>query len=173
MNRILRNLMAKKIIMKQILIFILSIIFVNSVYAQALTVTGDWTSTLAASNITEAGNDYSNVSLISATNQTLITVNPQTNSVDRIYVQKSDTSWDSRLIISAIRTGTGSAATNFTITNGTTLQTITNTPQYFFEYRGGQGRQISNIPIQYNITGFTVLLPVKAYTTTLLYTVTN
>ncbi len=159
--------------MKQILIFILSIMFVNNVYSQTLAVSGGWTSTLATSNITEAGNNYPNGSLISATNQTSMTVNSASNSVAYIYIQKSDTSWDSRLIISARRTGTGSGSGGFSSTNGTTLQTITNIPQYFFEIRTGIGTQVSNIPIQYYITGFTVLLPVKAYTTTLLYTVTN
>ena len=86
---------------------------------------------------------------------------------------KSDTSWDSRLIITARRTGTGTGSTNFSTTNGTTSQTITNTPTYFFETRPGSGTAVSNIPIQYLITGYTVLLPVKAYTTTILYTVTN
>jgi hypothetical protein len=173
LNKNSRNLLAKNFTMKQILIFILSIIFVNSVYSQTLTATGGWTSTLATSNITEAGNDYPNGSLISATNQTLMTVNSASNSVAYIYVQKSDTSWDSRLIISARRTGTGSGSGGFSTTNGTTLQAITNVPQYFFEIILGSGKQISNIPIQYYITGFTVLLPVRAYTTTLLYTVTN
>jgi hypothetical protein len=159
--------------MKRILVFIFLLSSVNQIFSQTLAVTGGWTSTLATTNITEAGNNYPTGNLISATNQTLMTVNSAANSVAFVYIQKSDTSWDTRLVISSRRTGTGSGSTNFSTTNGTALQTITNTPQYFFEVRPGSGTQVSSIPIQYYISGFTVLLPVKAYTTTLLYTITN
>ena len=105
--------------------------------------------------------------------QSTINVNSAANSIAYIYIQKSDVSWDTRLILAALRTGTGTGSTNFSTTNGTTALTITNTPQYFFEVRPGSGTQVSNIPIQYTIKGFTVLLPAKTYTTTLLYTVSN
>ena len=159
--------------MKKIFIFIFTILFVNHIKSQTLTVTGGWTNTLSTTNITEAGNNYPNGSLSSATSQSLMTVRSASNSVAFVYIQKSDTSWDSRLTISAKRTGNGTGNAGFTTTNGTTTQAITNTPTYFFEVRPGIGIQVSNIPIQYVITGYTVLLPVKAYTTTLLYTVTN
>ena len=159
--------------MKKILILTSILFLANQIYSQTLSVTGSWTSTLATSNITEAGLDYPNGSLISATNQSLMNVTSAKNSVAFVYIQKSDTSWDSRLIISARRTGTGTGSTNFSTTNGTTAQVISNVPQYFFEVRPGSGTQVSNIPIQYLITGFTVLLPVKAYTTTLIYTISN
>ena len=159
--------------MKKLFLLIFTVLLTNHVKSQTLTVTGGYTVTLATTNIAEAGNNYPNGSLNSNTNQTLMTVRSASNSVAFVYIQKSDTSWDSRLTISARRTGTGTGSTNFSTTNGTALLPITNTPQYFFEVRPGSGTQVSNIPIQYSTTGFTVLLPVKSYTTTLLYTVTN
>ncbi len=158
--------------MKKILMFILFI--ANQIYSQSLTVTGTWTSTLATSNITEAGLDYSSsYNIMSSVSQSLMTVNSAKNSVAFVYVQKSDTSWDTRLILSVLRTGSGTGNNNFLVTNGTTSQIVSNVPQYFFEVRPAGGTRVSNIPIQYKISGFTVLLPVKSYTTTLLYTVTN
>jgi hypothetical protein len=159
--------------MKKLLILTFILFLANQIYSQTLTVTGGWSTSLATTNITEAGLNYPNGSAISATNQSLIRVNSAANSVAFVYIQKSDTSWDSRLVISARRTGNGTGSTNFSTTNGTTAQTISNVPQYFFEVRPGSGTQVSNIPIQYLISGFTVLLPVKAYTTTLIYTISN
>ena len=159
--------------MKKVFFFIISLFFINQIKSQSLTVTGGWSTTLAVSNITEAGNNYPSGSLTSTVNQSLVRVTSATNSVAFVSIQKSDTSWDSRLIISARRTGTGTGSSGFTTTNGTTAQIITNVPQSFFEVRPGTGTQVTNIPIQYLITGYTVLLPVKAYTTTLIYTVSN
>jgi hypothetical protein len=90
-----------------------------------------------------------------------------------VYIQKSDIAWDSRLVLSALRTGTGTGGLTFSVTNGTTAITVTNAPQYFFEVRPGVGTQVLNIPIQYTIRGFTVLMPAKTYTTTLIYTISN
>jgi hypothetical protein len=146
----------------------------KQVYTQSLTVSGGWNRTLATTNITQAGTNYAaNGTLSSATNQSTINVSSAANSVAYVYISKSDVSWDSRLIISALRTGSGSGSANFSTTNGTTALTISNVSQYFFEVRPGSGTQVLNIPIQYIIRGFTVLLPAKTYTTTLLYTVTN
>lgn len=159
--------------MKILFLLLISFTFFKESSAQTLSVSGGWTSTLATANITEAGNNYISGSLFSATNQNTITVNSGILSVAYVYIQKSDTSWNSTLILNAKRTGNGTGVIGFSTSNGTTYQAVTNTPQYFFETRPGVGTQVSNIPIQYSITGFTVLLPAKAYTTTLLYTVTN
>ena len=159
--------------MKKILISILCLLFFYQGFAQSLTVTGSWIRTLATTNITQAGLNYPAGNLVSAVNQNTINVNSAANSVAFVSIQKSDTSWDSRLIISALRTGTGTGSANFSTTNGTTALTITNIPQRFFEVRPGSGTQVSNIPIQYTTRGFTVLMPVKTYTTTIIYTVSN
>lgn len=158
----------------KIIFFLTTCIFIiNECYTQTLTVTGGYVQTLASTSITEAGLDYPVGNLASAVNQSLMTVNSAKNSVAFVYIQKSDNSWDTRLILSAVRTGSGTGNNNFTVTNGTTSQVVSNVPQYFFEVRPAGGTRVSNIPIQYLLTGFTVLMPVKTYTTTVLYTVSN
>jgi hypothetical protein len=159
--------------MKKIFLIILCLCSLNPCFTQSLTVTGGWTRTLSTTNITQAGLDYPAGNLNGAVNQSTINVTSAANSVAFIYIQKSDTSWDTRLIFTALRTGTGTGSSGFSTTNGTTALTVTSVPQYFFETRPGSGTQVLNIPIQYVIRGFTVLLPVKTYTTTILYTVTN
>lgn len=160
--------------MKKIFLLIFHILFINQCFAQSLTVTGGWTLTLTNTNVPEAGLDYVNSgALSSAVNQSTINVTAPKNSVAFIYIQKSDTVWDTRLILEALRTGPGTGAANFSIIGGTTPITITNTPQYFFELRPGPNTKVDNIPIQFIIRGFTVLMPAKTYTTTLLYTITN
>lgn len=158
----------------KIIQLLLSLCLCNQCFTQSLSVTGGWTRTLSNANITEAGLNYAtNGTLSSDVNQSLINVSSAANSIAYVYIQKSDISWDSRLIIAALRTGTGTGSANFSTTRGTPALTITNTPQIFLEVRPGSGTQVSNIPIQYTIRGFTVLLPAKTYTTTILYTVTN
>ena len=143
-------------------------------YPQSLSVIGGWTTSIPSTNVTEAGLNYGTGSTTSATNQSLMTVNvPKSVSVARVFIQKSDTSWDSRLVISALRTGSGTGNGNFRVTGGTTAQVIGSTPQLFFEVDPGSGNRVQNIPLQYVISGISVLLPVKAYTTTIIYTVTN
>jgi hypothetical protein len=160
--------------MKKLFQLILFIFLSNQSFTQSMTVTGDWVRTLSNANITEAGLNYATGGTLSgAVNQSTINVNSAANSVAFVYISKSDISWDSRFILAALRTGPGTGSTNFSTTNGTTALTVSNVSQYFFEVRPGSGTQVSNIPIQYTLRGFTVLMPAKTYTTTLLYTVTN
>ena len=160
--------------MKKILTIILILISVLHANSQSLTVNGDWIRTLSNANIVEAGLNYATGGTLSSTvNQSLINVTSAANSTAFVYIQKSDISWDTRFIMTALRTGTGSGGANFSTTRGTPAQTITNAPVLFIEVRPGSGTQVSNIPIQYALRGFTVLMPARTYTTTILYTVTN
>ena len=160
---------------KMMFLLIVALMFIKQGFSQAtLTVTGSWTTSIPSTTIVEAGLDYtSGSSNISSASQSLMTVNSAKNTNAFVYVQKSDISWDTRLTLSVARTGTGTGNNNFSTTNGTTNQAVSNVPQYFFQINPAGGTKVSNIPIQYTITGYTVLLPVKSYTTTVLYTVTN
>lgn len=160
--------------MKKIFFLTLCLFVINQCFTQTLIVTGGWTSTLASTSITEAGLNYPTADIASAVNQSLIEVNSAKNTVAFVSIQKSDTSWDAGLIILALRTGIGVGSNNFSTTGGTTPLAITNVPQRFFEVSVGSGSsKVSNIPIQYLIRGFTVLMPVRTYTTTIIYTVSN
>ncbi|WP_247234448.1 hypothetical protein [Telluribacter sp. SYSU D00476] len=145
------------------------------VSAQSFSTTGNWVVSVPASTITEAGNNYTQ-GITSATDQTLMSLLPGTNNgqnrngIWEVYISKEDSDWDSRLIISARRTGTGTPlANNNTITGGTAYTTTSATPSAFFSGRGGY----SNIPIQYQVSGLSVVIPVKAYTTNITYTFLN
>jgi hypothetical protein len=160
--------------MKKVFLTIICSFLLKQSFAQSLTVTGGWTRTLSTANITQAGLNYATGGTLSSeVNQSLINVSSAANSIAYVYIQKSDISWDSRLIIAALRTGTGTGSANFSTTRGTPAQTITNVPQLFMEVRPGSGTQVSNIPIQYTVRGFTVLMPAKTYTTTIIYTISN
>ena len=159
---------------KMMFLFIVALIFIKQGFSQSLTVTGSWTTSIPSTTIIEAGLDYtSGSSDISSASQSLMTVTTAKNTNAFVYVQKSDISWDTRLTLSVERTGTGTGNNGFSTTNGTVNQAVSNVPQYFFQINPAGGTKVSNIPIRYTITGYTVLLPVKSYTTTVLYTVTN
>jgi hypothetical protein len=160
--------------MKKIFLFILFKFICHQCHSQSLTVSGDWIRTLSNANVVEAGLNYATGGTLSSTvNQSLLNVSSAANSIVYVYIQKSDISWDSRFIMTALRTGTGTGGANFSTTRGTPAQTITNAPVLFIEVRPGSGTQVSNIPIQYALRGFTVLMPARTYTTTILYTISN
>ncbi len=158
-------------------------LFANlSLFAQlslALSSTTSWTTTVPATNVTEAGNDFTGT-YTSATNvKTLGVTNGNKNSAAEvngyywtIYVRKVDITWDNTAKIYTQRTGSGTPRSTLrtsTVTGGTTYQQITDTNQTFFTgYRGSTA-----IPIQYQLQGVSVVMAVKTYTTTIYYTVTS
>jgi hypothetical protein len=157
---------------KMMFIFILLMVKL-ALFGQSLSINQGWSVTIPSSIVTEAGRNYTTTNVLSSTTQSLMDVFSSANSVATISVQKSDISWTTSLSLYLKRTGSGSGSTNFSVTNGTTSLLITNTPQYFFEVRPGSGTQVLDIPIQYEIRGLSVLIPVKTYNTTLLFTISN
>lgn len=159
------------------LLFISFLAISNMVFGQGIniTVTGHWTKIIAASDISEAGNDYP-TSYASNTNQTLLTINPKNwNKTIYVYVHKEDIAWNPALTLKVKRTSNGTNG-NTNINGGLIYQTITNTqpPNYapstvipFFTCQG----PFVNIPLQYEITGISVVLPAQSYSTTIMYTV--
>lgn len=154
----------------------LLVMFISQVAsAQTLSVSGSWVVSVPASTITEAGSDYTQA-ISSSDNQSLISLVPGTNNGQNkngtwhMVISKEDGDWDSRLTILARRTGTGiPLASNNSITGGTSYMAISSSYSVFFSGRGAY----NNIPIQYQVFGLSVLLPVKAYTTTIVYTFVN
>lgn len=159
--------------MKKLPTLLLLLLIIPSTFAQSLTVSPGWSATIPASTITEAGLNFTTTTVTSAASQSLMDVNAGKNLIYIIYVQKTDISWDSNLAIWLRRSGNGSGSNGSTIRNGSTFQQITNSPTYFFDLTMGVGKNYTNIPIQYQISGLSVLIPAKNYTTTLLFTITN
>lgn len=142
--------------------------------AQRLTITGTtWAAT--ATPITEAGNDYTSSIIESGLSQTTIDIKvrntPGLNNYT-VNVKKTDSgnNWGT-LGILIKRTGIGTGGgPGSTITGGTTYVPILTTDSVFFNGANDNGGTRSGIPIQYQISGISVLVPVGSYSTTITYT---
>lgn len=159
--------------MKKLLLILFFLSIISSIFSQSLTVSPGWSVTIPASTIIEAGLNYTTTTVTSGASQSTMSITTNSNNVNVfVYVQKTDVTWDSNLTLWVRRSGNGTGAGNSSITNGTTFQQITNTPIQFFTVYMGKSRTYSSIPIQYQISGISVIIPAQTYTTTLLFTIT-
>ena len=158
----------------KILLLLIAFFYITDLVGQSATITanGNWSKRAKGYKIPEAGNDFPDT-FISKANRTLIRVRKKPTSILfpwRVDVKATITTvWDSRLVLWVRRTGAGNNITSgATISDGVTYREITNTDQPFFYGEGS----IKRIPIQYKITGVTVLVPAGVwYTKTVTYTV--
>jgi hypothetical protein len=160
--------------MKKITIFIACLLCSFVAKSQRISVNTGWSVSIPVGTITEAGNDYS-TSVSSPISQTLIDFKTGGSSSYTINVQKVDIDWHPNLTVWVQRNGDGAGSGGQTVpmTGGTTFIQVTNTPQAFFFDASGASHNRNNVPIQYRILGYSVLLPVKTYTTTVVYTISN
>jgi len=84
----------------------------------------------------------------------------------QIQVSKNDLDWHNDLVLWIRRTGDGKSDYNMRPQNGTYYQEVELFNALFFE---GQG-WISLIPIQLKLTGLSVTLPAKSYSTEIIFT---
>lgn len=159
---------------KTVAFFLLFCLWANGkTFAQIdITLTGNWVFSVSATDISEAGRDFTGTHL-SAANQVLVDIfRTQGNSPFnwKVDVRKSDVDWVPSLQLFVRRTGDGYAPNgSSSISGGITFQLLTNTNQAFFNGR----RNYYDIPIQFQLSGVSVLLPSKTYSTTVMYTVTE
>lgn len=165
--------------MKKIIFLLLLLLSSFIGKTQTIKASPSWNISVPTSTITEAGSNYT-TNITSPINQTLVDFTVSSGLFGGNYtvsVHKIDSDWHSNLSLWTQRTGTGTGGGLLgtgTITGGLTFIQLTNAPQTFFSGNTGflsSGR--TNIPIQYEIRGVSVLLPVKTYTTTVVYTVSN
>jgi hypothetical protein len=155
-------------------IILLNLIFGFHSKAQYLQALGSWNPVISANVITEAGNDYpSNYQIESTNNQTLINLSRGGGlfsayfSAWEVRVSKIDIKWHNNLKLDIIRTGPGSGTIFSSITDGNiNYQEVSSNPTLFFRGTG----IFSNIPIKYRLRGFSVLIPVDTYSTSVIYT---
>ncbi len=138
-----------------------------------ISVSGGWNTTLPVFSVTEAGNDF-NSTYLSAPNEVLIDVFKVSGSNSpfnwRVDVRKSDIDWGVGLQLSARRSGNGFAPNGSSfISGGTAFILLTHADQAFFNGR----RDWYDIPIQFQLTGVSVLVPAKTHSTMVVYTVTE
>ena len=143
-------------------------------------VTGNWNLTLSASDISDAGNDFSNIHTSSA-NELEVDVFKLGGFFGSYYlfgfnwrvdIRQDEINWHPNLQLSARRTGNGTTTGFFGLGNingGTAFQQVSSNNTIF--YSGSYGRL--NVPIQLRLQGISVLLPAQTYTTTIVLTVTE
>ncbi len=137
---------------------------------------GQWDYTVSNLDITEAGTDFQGT-YSSAASQVTIDVFQDNFWLNlllaynwQVSVRMTQIDWNPNLILSARRTGNGNPFFfNGPISGGTSYLQLSTANQNFFN---GQ-RSRYDIPIQYRISGISVLLPAKTYTATVVYTVTE
>ncbi|MDO9593566.1 MAG: hypothetical protein Q7J19_01085 [Lutibacter sp.] len=155
--------------MKNLTILIAFLAISNIAVSQnvSISVSGNWAKTIAATDISEAGNDYP-TSYESNTNQTLLSLNPNSQGKGvNVYVTRSDIKWQSDLILEVKRNSNGG---NSSVTDGLNYKTIINTQSLVSPFFSCI-QAVTNMTLQYRITGISVLLPVDIYSTTITYTV--
>lgn len=153
--------------------YLFIVVLVFSAYviqAQKITVTGGWNVSINSSAVSDAGNNLTST-VLSPTNATIIDVDVVPKSSynrqykpQRVLVQKADNVWNTDLVLWCKRTVT---TQNANISLGTSFQQITNNAVLFFNTVGEQ----FNIPIQYQLTGISLLVPATNYNTSIIYTV--
>jgi len=161
----------------RILYLIIWLLSFCPLFGQTLTATGNWTFSVPVATISEAGNNYtqnftsnSNTTTINITGTSLLCLGTLVAPDYQIQINRIDTNWDSQLQLYARRSGNGNptfTCIGCSITNGTTFQQIGLTSQYLFQIRGCY----SNIPIQYELRGLSVLVPADVYTTDVYFSI--
>ncbi len=143
-------------------------------FGQKINATSGFTVSVPSTTITQAGNDYA-INATSLTNQTLIDFKTGGLKSYTISVQKVDADWHDNLTLWVKRNGDGNGSGGQTVpmTGGETFMQVTNAPQAFFYDASNSTHNRNNVPVQYEIRGLSVLIPVKTYTTTVVYTISN
>lgn len=140
------------------MVFIFLLLFAEESIGQNFTAIGDWSVTVSPALISDAGEDYPST-FTSATNETEINITGGGFffffSSWRVDVRVNDINWNNQLDLYIRRTGGNPEYWFNYISGGTTYQLLMNTNQYFFEGRG----RVSNITIQYQLSGVSVILP--------------
>ncbi|MFC3159670.1 hypothetical protein SAMN05443633_1133 [Chryseobacterium arachidis] len=158
---------------KSILVVIFTISYHLLAQTRSITVTGTWAPTIPA--ITEAGNNYLGT-YESATNQVLITAAVPALSTSKISVHYlQNPTWNSSLILSVKRTGTGgSLCIGCSMTGGNTAYIpvpLSTSVDFFSIISGVSLSTFSNIPIQIQLSGVSVTIPSGNYNSRLVFTI--
>jgi len=131
--------------------------------------TGDWSGTIGTSDLTGgAGTDLNSI-YTSDSDQVSITISNTADDWDfwRVDVRKSDTTWDDDLVVSVMRTSSGTGAGG--ISGGTSYVAAGALDTEFFRGRGDR----SNILAKLRLSGVSVQVPPNTYSTSIVFTVVD
>lgn len=161
-----------------ILLVLVPIVFSTSLFSQALEfkVRGSWSYSVSASEIIEAGTDFSGTYESNA-NQVDIDLRIKPNNWNNrieytwtVDISVSNVDWHPDIGLYARVTDKGKGfGINPYMYGGETYVPVTYVNQQFFY--GSAGRR--NIKIQYELRDISVTLPAKSYSTTVIYTITS
>lgn len=142
-------------------------------YGQTITVTQGWTTSVASNTITEAGLNYTG-NVTSPNPQVYVSFSGFSSfSSYTVRVHKSDLDWNAALTLQVRRRGSGTGGSGGSINGSSNYITLTNSPQVFYNGSVGLSSGRTNVPVRYRISGRTVLIPAKTYTTNIIYTISN
>lgn len=153
------------------------IVATETAVAQDLTITVEGDATFSGSSyfITEAGEDFD--SSIESESSVFVSVLSEDywkknnrNKKWRIFVHRSDLSWNSDLMLETKRTGTGynpQNSGNPNISDGENFLNITSTPTYFF--RGKD--EIAYIPVSIKLSGLSLTMGAQQFETNIVLTI--
>jgi hypothetical protein len=161
--------------MKKGILFCMAFLLGAAAFGQTVSISNGasgatWSVPTLSSTISKAGKNYEHVET-SSPSHTLLKVSAVV--IWSVSVHQSATSnWDPSLKLYVQRTGTGTGLA--ILSGGTSYIQLSSTSQQFFTglltlFSGNR----DNIPIQYKIEGLSVMLPVKTYTTTVMYTISG
>jgi hypothetical protein len=136
--------------------------------AISISLTGGWSKTIDATSLAGgAGSDRISTHE-SAADAVSLTISGTTGPSDswRIDVTRVDTTWHSTLALSVRRTSEG---TGGSVSGGGSYQTISDVNTTFFSGAG----DVADIAVQLRLSGISLQVPAKIYTTTVYYTVVD
>jgi hypothetical protein len=147
--------------MKYACLVVFVMISTPALFSMGITATGDWDVNIDETNLTGGPGSDIEATYDSANNQTTINIFRlgQQSTSWRVDINKVDQTWHSGFTVYAQRTSGG-------VTGGTTYQEITDTAREFFHGTGN----VSNIQIQYRLSGVSLQVPAATYSIEVYYT---
>jgi hypothetical protein len=151
--------------------------------AQKIKATGGWNNVVSTTTVTEAGNNYPVSVTTSLASQTFIDLESLqgaatgTANTKRYEVEVSGTGivWNANLQLKVLRTSDGVMGGGFptgTISGGTSSIDVSNNPVLFFNGTVKKEDNNNGINVQYELSGFSVLIPAGTYTMSVVYNLT-
>jgi hypothetical protein len=159
--------------MKHLILISFFVVFQFRSFGQSISVTQGWTHSVATNTLTEAGNNYTG-NVTSSDPQAYVSFTGFASfSNYTVRVHRADIDWNSALVLQVRRRGNGTGGSGGSINGSTSNITLTTSPQVFYNGSVGLSSGRSNVPVRYRVTGRTVLIPAKTYTTNIVYTISN
>ena len=144
-------------------------LLLNLAQGANITVTGSWSLTIDAGNLTGGAGSNLTATYTSTSGSISMAVSPSSSGSGnwRVSILRIDTRWNAGLVLSIRRTGGGSGTGS--VSGGTTYLTITTASQTFVTGSG----TLTGITLQEQLGGVSVSLGASTYTTTIQFTVAD